>query len=321
MLQTSARLLKLLSLLQARRFWTGEELAEALGVTERSVRRDVDRLRTLGYPVHATAGTGGGYRLGAGKDLPPLPLDDEEAVAVAVGLRAAATGSVTGLEEAAVRALVKLEQVLPKRLRHRVQALQAVSVRLQDAGPTVDAEVLATVANACRDEQSLRFGYEAHKGAPSERLVEPYRLVHTSSRWYLLAFDRNRGGWRTFRVDRIRGAPTPGPRFTPRPLPSDDVAAYVTQSVSTDAYRYQARVTIHAPAEEVSKRLSALGGRIVPLDDGRCEVHAGAHQLEGLAFHFGYLGFEFDVAEPPELVEHLRILAERLARAAGTLER
>jgi predicted DNA-binding transcriptional regulator YafY len=314
--QTSARLLKLLSLLQSRRFWAGGELAGELGVTERSVRRDVDRLRSLGYPVHAAAGIGGGYQLGAGKELPPLPLEDDEAVAVAVGLRVAATGPVKGLEEASVRALGKLEQVLPKRLRRRVSALHAVSVRLGDAGPTLDAGALAVIANACRDSELLRFDYSSHQGAASERTVEPYRLVHNRYRWYLLAYDLEREGWRTFRVDRIGAKPGTGRRFKPRPLPSDDVAAYVSQSVSTDTYRFRARVTVLAPASEVSTRLSAMAGRIEELDANRCMVYTGGESLDALAFHLGFLGFDFEVHEPKELIEHLRRLAERLARAA-----
>jgi predicted DNA-binding transcriptional regulator YafY len=318
MVQTSARLLRLLSLLQSRRFWAGGDLSRELGVTERSVRRDVDRLRSLGYPVHAAAGVGGGYQLGAGKELPPLPLEDDEAVAVAVGLRVAATGPVTGLEEASVRALGKLEQVLPKRLRSRVSALHAVSVRLRDAGPTVDAEALAVMANACRDSELLRFDYSSHQGAASERHVEPYRLVHTRYRWYLLAYDLEREGWRTFRVDRVGPKPRVGRRFKPRPLPSEDVAAYVSQSVSTDVYRFRARVTVHAPAAAVSERLSGVAGRIEELAPDRCQVHTGGESLEGLAFHLGFLGFDFEVHEPKELVEHLRRLSERLARAASS---
>jgi predicted DNA-binding transcriptional regulator YafY len=314
--QTSARLLKLLSMLQSRRFWVGGELASQLGVTERSVRRDVDRLRSLGYPVHAAAGVGGGYQLGAGKELPPLPLEDDEAVAVAVGLRVAAAGPVKGLEEASVRALGKLEQVLPKRLRRRVSALHAVSVRLRDAGPTLDAEALAVIANACRDSELLRFGYSSHQGTASERTVEPYRLVHTRYRWYLLAYDLEREGWRTFRVDRIGAKPSTGRRFKPRPLPSDDVADYVSQSISTDTYRFRARVTVHAPASEVSARLSAVAGRIEELDANRCVVYTGGESLESLAFHLGFMGFDFEVHEPKELIEILRQLAGRLARAA-----
>ncbi|QRK06256.1 YafY family transcriptional regulator [Archangium violaceum] len=317
MVQTSARLLQVLSLLQSRRFWAGGDLARELGVTERSVRRDVDRLRSLGYPVHATAGVGGGYQLGAGKELPPLPLEDDEAVAVAVGLRVAATGPVKGLEEAAVRALGKLEQVLPKRLRRRVAALQAVSVRLGDAaGPRVDAEALAVIAHACRDSELLRFDYSSREGTASERHVEPYRLVHTSYRWYLLAYDLDREGWRTFRVDRIGPGPRTGRSFKARPLPSEDVAAYVSQAVSTDAYKFRALVTVHAPSRVVSERLSGVAGRIEELDAERCLVHAGADSLEALAFYLGWLGFDFEVHEPKELIEHLRRLSERLARAA-----
>ena len=313
---TSARLLELLSLLQSRRFWTGVELARALDVTVRSVRRDVDRLRTLGYPVHATGGVGGGYELGAGKELPPLPLDDDEAVAVAIGLRAAATGPVRGVEDAAVRALAKLEQVLPKRLRRRVAALQAVSVKLRDAGPGLDAEVLSALAGACRDGELVRFEYRDHQGTATERTAEPYRLVHTSYRWYLLAFDRDRAAWRTFRVDRI-ARPRAGARFTPRPLPAEDVAAYVSQSVSTDAHRYRARVTVHAPAAQVREQLSAIAARVEEAGADRCTVHTGADRLDSLAFFLGFLGFEMEVHEPPELREHLRRLAARLARAGG----
>ncbi|WP_437964248.1 WYL domain-containing protein [Sorangium sp. So ce260] len=317
MIQTSARLLKLLSLLQSRRFWTGEELARELEITERSVRRDVDRLRSLGYPVHAAPGIGGGYQLGAGKELPPLPLEDDEAVAVAVGLRAAATGPAKGLEEASVRALAKLEQVLPKRLRRKVSALGAVSVRLGDCGPTFDADALAAMANACRDAEALRFDYSSYSGAASARSVEPYRLVHTSHRWYLLAYDLDREEWRTFRVDRIQGKPRTGGRFKPRPLPAEDVAAYVSQSVSTNAYRFRARVTVHAPARVVSERLSGVAGRIEPLETDRCVVHTGGGSLEALAIHLGFMGFEFEVHEPEELIGLLRSLAERLGRAAG----
>jgi predicted DNA-binding transcriptional regulator YafY len=321
MLETSARLLKVLSLLQSRRFWAGGELAGQLGVTERSVRRDVERLRTLGYPVHATAGVGGGYQLGAGKELPPLPLEDDEAVAIAVGLRAAAAGPVKGVEEAAVRALGKLEQVLPKRLRRRVNALQAVSVPLGDSGPVVDAEVLAVIANACRDELQLRFDYGNRDGVASQRWVEPYRLVHTRLRWYLLAYDLEREDWRTFRVDRIGPDPRPARAFRPRPLPSEDVAAYVSRAVSTEVYRVRARLTILAPARQVSERLSAVAVRIEKEEDGRCLVHTGADSLEMLTYFLSATGFDFEVHEPLELREHLRRLSERLARAAGAAPR
>lgn len=316
MVQTSARLLRLLSLLQSRRFWAGADLARELEVTERSVRRDVDRLRSLGYPVHAAAGVGGGYQMGAGKELPPLPLEDEEAVAVAIGLRVAATGPIRGLEEASVRALAKLEQVLPRRLRKRINSLNAVSVQLGDAGPTLDATTLATIANAARDQELLRFEFARADGSKELRTVEPYRVVHSRSRWYLLAFDPSKGAWRTFRVDRIH-SPEAGRPFKPRALPTDDVAAYVSQQVSTDAYPVKARVTLHAPAKVVAEKVSAISGRIEAIDDHRCTVHTGGQSLESLAFHLAWMGFEFEVHEPPELIRHLQNLSDRLARAAA----
>jgi predicted DNA-binding transcriptional regulator YafY len=314
MVETSARLLRLLSLLQERRFWSGAALAEALEITPRSVRRDVERLRSLGYPVHATAGTGGGYQLGAGRDLPPLPLDDEEAVAVAVGLHAAMTGPVRGLEEAAVRALARLEQVLPVRLRRKVQALQAVSVPLAGGARPIDGHVLSVIANACRDTEVTHFDYQAREGAVSERTVEPYRLVHSSQRWYLLAFDLGRQAWRTFRVDRIT-APRAAQRFSPRRLPAEDVAAYVSQAVSTDVYEVRAQVRVHAPRAEVEQRLSGLAARVVSQRGGVCVVHTGARSVEALAFHLCMTGLEFEVQAPTELLSHLRDFTARLQRA------
>ena len=255
MLKTSARLLRLLSLLQARRDWTGPELAARLGVSPRTLRRDMDKLRSLGYPVDATPGTAGGYRLGAGAMLPPLLLDDEEAVAVAIGLRTAAGGTITGIEEASVRALVKLEQVLPGRLRHRVSALHSVTVPLPGAGPPVDPVVLTVIATAARDRLRIGFRYTSHDGTQGGRAAEPHQLVHTGRRWYLLAWDLARGDWRTFRADRITSPQITGPRFTPRDPPGGDPAAYVSRSVSTTPYRYQARIRLHVPASAVAERL------------------------------------------------------------------
>ncbi|MBO4275626.1 helix-turn-helix transcriptional regulator, partial [Microbispora triticiradicis] len=216
MLETSARLLRLLSLLQARRDWPGATLADQLGVSERTVRRDVDRLRELGYPVESTRGTDGGYRLVAGTAMPPLLLDDDEAVAAAIGLRAAA--GVAGVEEAAERAAAKLEQVLPSRLRRRVGALQTHSepVPPDRPGPAIDPAVLGVLAAACRDRERLRFDYRAHDGSSGVRIVEPYRLVSWGRRWYLVAWDTGRDDWRTFRVDRIAPRTPTGPRFPPR---------------------------------------------------------------------------------------------------------
>jgi predicted DNA-binding transcriptional regulator YafY len=259
MLETSARLLKLLSLLQTPREWTGTELAERLDVTTRTVRNDVDRLRELGYPVHATRGAAGGYRLGAGAALPPLLLDDEEAVAVAVGLRSGASGSIAGIEESSLRALAKLEQVLPPRLRHRLAALQAytVAVPTNTGGPRVASDVLTVLVAACRDRQRLRFDYRAHDGSMSRRDVEPYRLVNWGRRWYLVAWDTQRADWRTYRVDRVEPRTPTGPRFAARPLPDEDLARYVSRGVGAAAWRYQAQVT----ARRRHRRAAARRGR------------------------------------------------------------
>jgi predicted DNA-binding transcriptional regulator YafY len=316
MLETSARLLRLLSLLQARPDWTGPELAARLEVTTRTVRNDVERLRALGYPVHATRGAMGGYRLGAGATLPPLLLDDEEAVAVVVGLRPAAGGAVRGIEEASQRALAKLEQVLPARLRRRVQALQAATVPVpwDRPVPTVEPAVLTTLAGACRDHHLLRFDYRDHGGATSRRSVEPYRLVAWGRRWYLVAWDTARRDWRTFRVDRIED-PVTGAEFTPRRLPTDNAATYVARGVSAAAWRYHATVTVNAPAEVVAERITAAVGAVKPVDDHTCVLETGADTLDTLALYLGLLGADFHVTDPPELTEHIRSLAARYTRA------
>ena len=277
MLETSARLLRLLSLLQSRRDWTGTELAGRLGVGLRTLRRDIGRLRDLGYPVDAAPGVAGGYRLGVGAALPPLLLDDEEAVAVAISLHIATTGSVAGLEETALRALTKLQQTLPSRLRHRVTAFHATTVPLAGPGSgQADAELLTVIAAACRDQRRLRLRYPGRDGV-STREVEPHRLVHTPRRWYLLAWDTGRGDWRTFRVDRIQGPLSPaGARFTPRKPPSDDVAAYVSQSIASAPYRYQARILVHAPLAAVARR--SIAGRRAAGSRGRAQLRA-AHRV------------------------------------------
>ncbi|MFI7131394.1 helix-turn-helix transcriptional regulator [Nonomuraea sp. NPDC050153] len=315
MLETSARLLKLLSLLQARRAWTGTELAERLEVTTRTVRNDVERLRGLGYPVETTRGPAGGYRLGAGASLPPLLLDDEEAVAVAVGLRTAAGGTVTGMEETSARALVKLQQVLPSRLRRRVEAVQASTVPAPWAGPSVDADVLTVIATACRDCEGLRFDYESHDGGSSVRDTEPHRLVHTGRRWYLVAWDLDRGDWRTFRVDRIRPRTPPGARFTPRPLPEGgDVAGHVARGGAAATWRYRARVVVRAPAERVRRKLP-VPAEILPLGEDRCVFEPGSDNPLMLASYLAMLGEDFTVEGSPELVAELRAVAERFLRA------
>lgn len=315
-LETSERLLRVLSLLQSRRDWSGADLAERLAVTERTVRRDAHRLRQLGYPVEARPGSGGGYRLGPGATLPPLLLDDQEAVAVVVGLRSATLSGVTGIEETAVRALAKLEQVLPTRLRQRVQMLEAAIVPMTGPGPTADVDVLLAVAAAVRDCRQLRADYRRHDDTRSFRVLQPHRIVHSGRRWYLLAWDVERGDWRTFRLDRLT-SPTPtGPRFEPREAPEPDIGRYTSIGISTDAYRYRGRFTVRAPAEVVAERIGPTVGVITPLDDTSCELAAGSNSLDEMALYVGLIGHELVVHEPAELLAHMAALGARLLRAA-----
>jgi predicted DNA-binding transcriptional regulator YafY len=315
MLATSARLLRLLSLLQNRRDWTGTELAARLGVTTRTVRNDVDRLRELGYPVDARPGVAGGYRLGTEGALPPLLLDDEEAVAVAVGLRTAASGSIAGIEEASVRALAKLQQVLPSRLRHRISAFQSSTLPAPWQGPRVDPDVLTVIATASRDHERLRFDYRTHSGAASRRSVEPYRLVNDRRRWYLVAWDLDRDDWRTFRVDRVEPRTPTGPRFTPRPLPPDrEIAARVARGVGEATWRYRARVIVHASAAHVRSRLP-IPVEVRSLGEDRSVFEPGSDHPEMLALYLGMLDADFTIVDAPELVDALGRLAARYRRA------
>jgi len=309
MLETSARLLRLLSLLQAPREWTGSELAGRLGVSPRTVRNDVDKLRELGYPVLATRGPAGGYRLGAGAAMPPLLLDDEEAVAVAVGLRTAAVGAIAGIEEASLRALA--------RLRARVGGLRSIitPVPFASAAPAVDPDVLTAVAAACRAKERLRFSYLSHDRSVSDREAEPYQLVNWGRRWYLVAFDVGRSDWRTFRVDRITPRAPGGGRFTPRPLPAADVADWVARRVATGAWQYRARVTVFAPAEAVSERIGPYVGTVTPVSGESCTLDTGSDSLATMAVYLGFLGWDFRVDAPPELADEVRALAERYQRA------
>jgi predicted DNA-binding transcriptional regulator YafY len=317
MSDTPARLLKMLSLLQARREWPGSELARRLEVSPRTVRRDIDRLRDLGYPVQATLGVAGGYRLAAGTAMPPLLLDDEEAVAITVGLRTAAGHAIDGIDEASVRALAKLQQVLPARLRRRVEALGAATVPLLiAAGPGVDPEQLAVLAAAIAGHERLRFGYRAGDGTESRRLAEPHRLVAAGRRWYLLAYDNDQDDWRIFRVDRVRDLQPTGARSAPREPPGSDAAAYVTSKLYSMAPTYTAVVTLHAPAADAARRLGDAAGALEPLDERTCRLRSRADTLEWLAFRLATLGCEFDVHQPPELAEYLRALGARVTRAA-----
>ena len=320
MIETSARLLKLLTLLQSPRDWTGAELAEKLQVSARTVRSDVERLRSLGYPVDATRGSVGGYRLGAGAALPPLLLDDDEAVAVTIGLRKAA--GVAGVEESSLRALSKLEQVLPSRLRRRVNTLAGYTVQVppDDVGPQVDPELLTQLTALCRDREQLRFDYLAHDGSETLRRVEPHRVVNWGRRWYLVAYDVERDDWRTFRVDRVRPRIPTGPRFAPRELPEDgDVAAYVSRRVSAAAWRYKASLEVAVPASTLADRLTPAVGVVEPIDDERCLLRTGADSVQSLAVHLGLLDVDFVLLDgPPELTAYVDRLAERYRRATSS---
>ena len=316
MLETSARLLRLLGLLQMRREWTGADLADRLSVDVRTVRRDIAKLRTLGYPVEATSGRCG-YRLGAGAQLPPLLLDDQETVAVAIGLRTAATSSVTGIEEPSVRALAKLEQLLPSRLRHRINLLTATTETVSGPGPTVHPEKLIAVARACRDQHQLRFDYVGHDGTASLRTVEPHRLIHTGKRWYLIAWDTDRDDWRTYRVDRLTPRVPTGPRFSFRAPPDVDLSAYLSRGITTDAYRYRARITLHVPISVAAERVSHYVGLLESSGDEDCVLYTGSNSLDELALYVGLFQFPCTVHEPTELIEHIRHLTDRLAGAIG----
>ncbi|BBE23258.1 DNA-binding transcriptional regulator [Arthrobacter sp. MN05-02] len=317
MIETSARLLQLLSLLQLRREWTGPALAQRMDVTERTVRRDIGKLRTLGYPINASPGVAGGYQLGAGAQLPPLLLDDDEALAVAIGLTAVTASPVSGVGEASVRALTKLEQVLPPRLRPRFSGLRSAVTRMAASTP-VDPEVLTAFSAAITERRCAAFRYDRHDGESSRRIVEPYRLVDTGRRWYLVAFDRSREDWRTFRVDRCRSVPVARERFAPRPLPAADLAAYVQESITRSPYSYDAVIRFSAPLQELEARVPASTGTLEADGDGHTILRAG---FDSLDFPLAYLAswdIDFEVLEPAEMRERAVVVAERLRRSAAT---
>ncbi|ANZ39541.1 DNA-binding transcriptional regulator [Lentzea guizhouensis] len=309
---SSARLLKLLGLLQSRREWSGVELADRLGVSTRTVRRDVDKLRDLDYPVHASMGTsGGGYRLGSGASLPPLLLDDDEAVAVAVGLRTAS--GIENIGETAVRALLKVEQVLPSALRHRVAALEIATVPHTGSPPAVDAAQLTAVGTACRDRQRIRFTYADHAGEQSEREAEPHRLVTWGRRWYLVAWDTARDDWRTFRLDRMTLRTPFGARFTPREIPGGDPGAFVAARVA-GRWPVQGVVRLSVSAREAVSWKSY--GEVEPVDENSCFVKVGGETMDDVVFMLASITVDFEVVSPPELSDALVRAADRFRRAA-----
>jgi predicted DNA-binding transcriptional regulator YafY len=322
MVQTSARLLALLSLLQVRREWTGQELADRLEVGPRTIRRDVDKLRSLGYPIEAAPGVAGGYRLGAGGELPPLLLDDAEAVAVAVGLRTAAAGGIAGIEETSMRALSKLEQVLPSRLRRRVSALSDATSAFGMEGPRIDPEVLATLAGACRDSARLRFSYVARDDRASTRIVEPAAVVYSGHRWYLVAFDLDRDDWRTFRLDRIGGRVRPGERGRRRVVPGGDAAAFVRERLrgaregdGASSEVAPGRIRLGAPASRVRVRVPSRYAVVEPDGEAACIVTSRGRWSHGFLVWMATLDEPLQVLDPPEFVEAARVVAARLSAA------
>ncbi len=314
---STARVLQLLGLLQSRRVWTSEELAERLEVTTRSVRRDVDRLRELGYPVHASKGHGGGYQLGAGAALPPLLLDPDEAVAMAVCLRLAAGGSVAGVGESALRALSKLDQVMPARLRSQVAAVHDSTVTLAPTSRDVpvDPEVLMRLARACRDHEHVNLTYTDIRANETQRRLEPYQLVTTGRRWYLLAYDRDKQDWRSLRLDRMAEVRALGSTFIPRRAP--DAARYVQRAITSSPYRYIARVRYQAPPDVVAQTFSSASVQIEPDGPDACIMTTGADDPDVMALYLAMPGCEFQVLEPPEVADAVRTAAERLRRAGA----
>jgi predicted DNA-binding transcriptional regulator YafY len=328
MLETSARLFRLLSLLQSKPHWPGPELARRLGVSTRTVRNDIECLRQLGYPVDARHGSAGGYRLSAGANMPPLLFDDDEAVATTIALATVGTSQMAGMDESAQRALAKLEQVIPSHVRAKVAALRTATEvpvpSTRGADPAiVDAETLTAVAMAIQEHEWLRFSYTrfSANGSAEEaakRRVEPYRLVSWRGRWYLVAFDLERDDWRTFRLDRMHPSARTFRPFTPRELPAD-ASTLVLRGVAGAGWRVHARIVVHAPAEEVLARIDPTVGVVEILDEHTSALATGADSYETIAVYIGMLGLDFTVADPPELVAHIDLLAGRYRAAVESM--
>lgn len=311
-MDTAERLLKLLGLLEGRIDWTAEELARRLEVTTRTIRRDITRLRGLGYPVEAVAGPGGGYRLGAGGKLPPLLLDDEEAIAVALGLRVSATTAVGGLEDSSLSALAKLEHVLPARLRSRLEDISdATTSTLLGSRPEVDHATLALTASTIRKSERLRLDYVDGEGKATERHVEPVRLVHTGRRWYLVAFDLDRDDWRTFRLDRVSTPVSTGMRAARRRGP--DPVELVQRGITVESWKHRASVVLHATAELAAQEIPPTVGTIEPIDGSSCRLVIGADEMGWLARYLISIHVRFEVESPQELRDELAALGRDLA--------
>ncbi|HEY9365906.1 MAG TPA: YafY family protein [Agromyces sp.] len=328
MAATTSRTLELLSLLQSHRHWSARELVDRLGVSDRTLRRDVDRLRELGYGIESARGSTGGYRLEAGTGLPPLLLSDDEGVAIAVGLRSQATAGLRGAEHTTLSALAKIEQVLPPALRRRIEALQSHaatgaggpgSARSGRPTPEVDAELLGLLALGCRDSERLRFTYTDAAGEASARVVEPYRLVPVARRWYLLAWDRQREDWRTFRLDRMSEVFPTRVRFEPRPMSDDDARARVEAAVRWRDRSVKARVVAEMPQAELIEHLGWYGRDVVAIDGGHCAWPLEADSVENLSMALMWMprGVRYRVEGPAELLDFLAMQAERFAEASA----
>jgi predicted DNA-binding transcriptional regulator YafY len=320
-MNTSARMLRLLSLLQTHRYWPGSELSGRLEVSPRTLRRDIDRLRELGYAVDAVRGVAGGYQLRAGGSLPPLLLEDEEAVAIAVGLQSAASGSISGMEDSSVQALTKVIGLMPPRLRRQMDAIRSQTENLPwRGGPELDPALLAALAQACRDDEPLKFTYTAaprdgRSADPTDRWVEPHRLVTLGRRWYLVAYDRDRQDWRSFRVDRISDPRTTGQRFRPRDLPAEDALTFVQSGIRRMPQRYAVRVRLDATVAEVAEHVGRWG--TVSGADGDCLLEMNVDALEWPVMVLTQLDRDFAVESPPELVDLLGRAARRFAQVSG----
>lgn len=323
----TARALQLLSLLQTHRLWRGAELAERLEVTERTIRRDIDRLRDLGYPVDATSGADGGYRLGVGAHLPPLLLDDDEAVAVAIGLRYAASAAIDGMQEASLRSLGKVESLLPDRLRRRLSALHSsVTPIPPPSDETIDPEALSTLAASCRDREEVRFDYRGRNGERSRRLVEPHQLVAVGRRWYLLAWDLRSDDFRTFRLDRLAEPRRGGKRFRPRAIPEGDAARFVAASLGPALRQREGTLVIAARIDEISDALRWIDHTVVepaPTTGGSSVVRVRSEDIGRLAMSVARIALTapVEVLEPTELAEAVKRLTANCSTIPSSRDR
>lgn len=319
MSEAPQRMIRLLSLFQSRRDWTSEELAERLDVTTRTVRRDIERIRELGYQVSASPGVAGGYSLSSGRALPPLILNEAEAMAVALSLRVSAGGGIRGVDEAALSALVKLEQVLPRGLQSQVKDVKGGVESYTGPTPIVESEVLGVIAAACRNQDEVTFEYvKRSSDAAERRRVEAHKIIHVNGRWYLISWDLGREDWRTFRLDRMSGVARTGRTYADRPFPAEDAADYIRKQILSPLAAHHARVLFYAPYNVVADRLRVRDGVLEDRTDGTSVLQTAAESLPRLAASLASVDIDFKVIDSPELAEHLRRLNDRFAAAVGS---